>query len=73
MKPKKPGRKLALSKTTVANLEAKEQNAAKGGYLETEINTGCGTWHPICYTMPESDCYDTIPPFCTRRISVCAC
>jgi len=73
MKPKKPGRKLALSKTTVANLEAKEQKAAKGGYLETAIDTGCGTWHPICYTMPEFECDHTIPPFCTRRISVCAC
>lgn len=74
MKSKKLGKKLTLSKTTVANLEAKDQNAVKGGYWATEINTGCGSWHPACPTMPEWECpWASEFPFCTGRISDCVC
>jgi hypothetical protein len=64
MKPKKPGRKLALSKTTIANLEAKQQNAFFNDTATTEIYTGCGTWHPACPTMPEWECHITEGPRC---------
>jgi hypothetical protein len=60
MKPRKPGKKLGLSKTTVMNLGKQDQQAAKGGYWETAINTGCGSWHPICVTEPVNGCPVTI-------------
>lgn len=56
MKPKKLVKRLSLSKTTIANLEGNEQNAVRGGYWATAINTGCGTWHPICFTKPHWTC-----------------
>lgn len=65
MKTKKLENKLVLSKSTIANLEHKALSAVKGGYWETEIWTGCNTWHPICYTRPAWDCQ--------TQESVCIC
>lgn len=56
MKPRKLGKKLALGKTTIVNLEQKDQNAVKGGYWATEFYGDCTSWHPVCYTRPETPC-----------------
>ena len=70
MKPRKLGKKLALSKTTIVNLEQKEQGAVKGGYWHTECNEGCRTWHPVCFTMPY-DCSIILETLNTCRIQTC--
>lgn len=65
MKPKKMSKRLTLSKTTIINLDQKEQNAVKGGIPETEIRGGCTSWHPICVTQPAI--------ICQTQLSVCKC
>ncbi len=74
MKTKKLVKRLSLGKTTIANLGDKEQREVKGGYWATAINTGCGTWHPACPSMPVWRCpYTDIK--CTNAITeaICEC
>ena len=56
MNTKKPGKKLTISKTTIANLEHNELSAVRGGCWPTAINTNCASWHPICITQPAIYC-----------------
>ena len=58
MKAKKLGKKLTLSKTTIANLDQQEQRTAKAGYVATKIAIfgGCDSWMPLCYTKPVAQC-----------------
>jgi natural product precursor len=65
MKTKKLGKKLALSKATIANLEQNELSAVRGGYYYTEFWGGCNSWHPVCFTKPEQHCL--------TQISICHC
>jgi hypothetical protein len=65
MKTKKMGKKLALSKTTIANLEQNVLSAVRGGITVTEPRGGCNTWHPICVTKPEYHCQ--------TQLSFCIC
>ncbi|MCP5054607.1 MAG: hypothetical protein GY940_45995 [bacterium] len=62
MKPKKMEKKLSLGKATVTNLDTKEQEAVKGGYLITYPYEGCATWHPVC---PGKTLYE----FCSNNFS----
>ena len=50
MKSKKLDQKLVLNKTTVSNLELHEENAARGGYLNTNLDATCYTWCGACLT-----------------------
>ncbi len=65
MKTKKLGKKLALSKTTIANLEQNVLSAVRGGMPKTEPRGGCNTWHPICVTKPVY--------LCQTQLSFCIC
>ena len=65
MKTKKLGKQLALSKTTIANLEQNVLSAVRGGYNETELWGGCNTWHPICVSKPAA--------LCQTQLSFCIC
>ena len=65
MKTKKLSKKLAFSKTTIANLEQKTLSAVRGGYNETEPLAGCNTWPPLCYTKPAA--------LCQSQLSFCIC
>jgi hypothetical protein len=65
MKTKKMGKKLALSKTTIANLEQNMLSAVRGGYNETKPMGGCNSWPPICVTRPAV--------LCQSQISFCIC
>jgi hypothetical protein len=58
MKTKKLSKKLSLSKKTIANLNAREKNEAKGGKRRTE-ETYCWT-ECICPTATCEPCV-TIP------------
>jgi hypothetical protein len=62
MKTKKFSKKLTLSKTTITNLDHKEQSHLRGGYWPTELwgpYVNCNTWHPHCETKPIELCFLT--------------
>jgi len=50
MSSKKLTKKLVLNKTTVSNLEAHEESAIRGGYLNTNLDATCYTWCGACLT-----------------------
>lgn len=68
MKTKKIDRKLTLNKQTVTSLDTSEQQALKGGYLNTRLYGNCYTWYPYdgCYTKPQEYCNENsaIPELC---------
>ena len=53
---KKVRKKLILNKTTITLLGNVEKGTVKGGYWETQINTGCYSWHPVCASKPLDQC-----------------
>jgi len=84
MKPKKLGKRLLLSKTTIADLGGKNMNEIKGGVTETQSpGTYCGTQQTYC---PEQTCLNTdcacntagqidsclLACICTQFVSGCA-
>jgi natural product precursor len=73
MKTKKLGKKLSLSKATIANLEHNELKSVKGGYYATKLWGGCTTWHPICFTEPAYRCQPEFSVFrpCYETVEIC--
>lgn len=61
MKSKKLTQKLVLNKSTISNLESREEMAIRGGYLNTALDATCYTWCAACYTKATcpTNCYDT--------------
>lgn len=62
MSSKKLTKKLVLNKTTVSNLEAHEESAIRGGYLNTNLDATCYTWCGACLT--RASCVATCDVSC---------
>lgn len=66
MKAKKIGQKLALSKTTVSNLNVDYMRAIQAGEEPTSILTdndlGCYTLWASCFSLCQTNCLTCFPP-----------
>jgi natural product precursor len=74
MKSKKLNNKLSLNKKTIANLEVREMNYAKGGATRvTECHPICDppppvpTFEPLCETIMDTWCDGQSYAFCETQ------